>query len=182
MKYLLKKKFWALLGGEFVITNEQQEVVAFAKQKAFKLREEILVTTDIEKTQPLFSIKARNIIDFHGTYDIVDAQTGAFLGALRRKGFHSMIRDEWEVLAEGDRVIGIVKEESGALALVRRFLTNIIPQRYDLRIGEVDAGGFTQQFNLFLYNLEIDVDESLLDRRVAFATAILLGAIEGKQE
>lgn len=182
MKYTLRRKILTLLGKEFSILDENGELVAYAKQKAFKLREEMHIFADREMKTPLVTIKARNIIDFSATYDITDAVTGEILGAMRRQGFRSMFRDEWRILSPGDNEVGVIQEESGALAIVRRLLTNIVPQRFDLRIGDKDAGGFQQQFNLLRYVLEIEVDESLLDRRMAFASAVLLGAVEGRQE
>ncbi|MCC7304368.1 hypothetical protein IT418_03085 [bacterium] len=180
MKYLLKRKFFTLLGKEFTIFDDKNNIVAYAKQKAFKLKEEILVYTDSTKEQVLVSIKARNVWDFGATYDIRD-ENNELLGAFRRMGVRSMFRDEWRILTPGDNEIGVIQEESSILALVRRLLTNLVPQKFDLRIGESDVGGFQQQFNLFRYQLEIEIDETFLDKRMAFAAAILLGAIEGRQ-
>jgi len=182
MKYTLQRKFFVLLGKEFTILDEAGLVVGYAKQKAFKLREEIHIYADSTMQTPLISMKARNILDFGATFDIVDAVSGQSLGALRRMGIHSMFRDEWRILSPGDVEIGIIQEESGALAIIRRFLTNLIPQNYDVRIGEQDAGQLKQQFNFFRYVLDFEINEQLLDRRVAFAAAVLLGAIEGRQE
>lgn len=182
MKYTLKRKFFVLLGKEFSIVDENEKVLAYAKQKAFKLREEIHIYTDQTMTVPLLTIKARNIFDFGATFDVTDTKTGELLGALRRKGLRSMFRDEWHILTPGDNEIGIIQEESSLMAFVRRFLTNLVPQRFDLRVGGTDAGGFQQRFNLFMYILDVDVNETLLDKRIAFAAAVLLGAIEGRQE
>ena len=182
MKYTLKRKFLVLLGKEFSISDEQGNLVGYAKQKAFKLREELNVYKDSSMKEPLISMKARNILDFGATYDIKDSVTGEQLGALRRMGIRSMFRDEWRILSNGDNEIGIIQEESGLLAFIRRFLSNLVPQRFDLRVGNDDAGGFQQTFNPFLYILEIDVNEQLLDKRLAFAAAVLIGAIEGRQE
>lgn len=181
MKYLLKRKFFTLLGKEFTIYDDKDEVVAYAKQKAFKLKEEIQIYTNSTKSHLLASIKSRNIWDFGATYDVRD-DNGELLGAFRRLGVRSMFRDEWKILTPGDNEIGVIQEESSALALVRRLLTNIVPQKFDLRIGGSDIGGFQQQFNLLRYQLEIDVDETFLDKRMAFAAAVLIGAIEGRQE
>lgn len=181
MKFTLRKKILALLGSEYSILDEKGNLVAYAKQKAFKLKEEINIFEDTTMTDPLIKINARNIIDFHATYDVIDGETNEKLGSFQRQGVKSMFRDEWHVLDVDDKQIGIVQEESGTLAFLRRFITNLIPQRFDLRIGEEDAGGFEQAFNLFRYVLEIDVNEKLLDRRMAFAMAVLLGVIEGRQ-
>lgn len=182
MKYTLTRKILVLLGKEFRITDEQGIEVAYAKQKAFKLREELTIFSNSTMTEELVKIKARNILDFGATYDITDSKTGEKLGALRRMGIKSMFRDEWRILTAGDNEVGYIQEESGWMAFVRRFVTNLIPQRYDLRIGGTDAGGFEQVFSFIRYILEIDCNESLLDKRIAFAAAVLLGAIEGRQE
>ena len=182
MKYILKRKFFVLLGKEFTITDENNVLVAYAVQKAFKLKEELVIYADKEKTQPLVAMKARNILDFGATYDITDAVTGENLGAIRRMGLRSMFRDEWHILSTADQDIGIIQEESGYLAFIRRFVTNLVPQKYDLRIGEIDGGGFQQKFNLLQYEMEIDVNEALLDKRMAFSAGVLLGAVEGRQE
>lgn len=182
MKYTLKKKFFVLLGKEFSITNEEGLLVGYAKQKAFKLREELTIFADQQMTTPFVSIKARNIIDFNAIYDVFDATSGESLGAIRRMGFRSMLRDEWHIYSPGDNELAVVQEESGVLALVRRLLTNLVPQRFDLRVGDQDAGGFQQQFNPFKYVMDIEVNEALIDKRVAFACAVLLAAVEGRQE
>lgn len=182
MKYTLKRKFFVLLGKEFSILDSAGQLVGYAKQKAFKLREEIHIFADAEMKTPLVSMKARNILDFGATFDVVDDQTGQLLGALRRMGMRSLFRDEWRVLSPGGAELGVIQEESKLLAFVRRFMTNLVPQNYDLRIGDQDAGQFKQQFNLFQYTLDIEVNEELLSRKMAFAAAVLLGAIEGRQE
>lgn len=182
MAYHLHRKFLVLIGKEFSIKNDVGQTVAYARQKAFKLREEIIVYENESMSDALFSIKARNIIDFNGTYDIIEHGSGQIIASLQRQGFASMLRDEWKVFNSSGAEIGIIQEESMGLALIRRFLLNLIPQKFDFRIGTEDVGGFQQEFNLFFYNLAIEVKEDVIDRRVAFAAAILLGAIEGKQE
>ncbi|PIY17094.1 hypothetical protein CO112_03955 [Candidatus Dojkabacteria bacterium CG_4_9_14_3_um_filter_150_Dojkabacteria_WS6_41_13] len=182
MKYTLTRKFFVLLGKEFSITDEQGVLVGYAKQKAFKLREELTIFSDREMKTPLVSMKARNILDFGATYDVHDEISGQTLGSFRRMGARSLFRDEWRIYAPNSEEIGIIQEESKILAFVRRFMTNIIPQNYDLRIGAEDAGGFKQRFNLIKYVLDFEVNEQLLNKYLAFAAAVLLGAIEGRQE
>ena len=58
------------------------------------------------------SIKARNVVDFSASYDVIDSKTGNKLGALRRKGWASILRDSWEVLDADDVVIGKIEEDS----------------------------------------------------------------------
>ena len=45
----------------------------------------------------LLSIQARQIIDFSAAYDVYDGSTGSKVGALKRKGMKSILRDECEI-------------------------------------------------------------------------------------
>ncbi|MDD2921963.1 MAG: hypothetical protein PHQ36_06720 [Anaerolineales bacterium] len=182
-QYVLKRQFMAL-GGKFRVFDSSENLVLYVEQKLFKLREDIRVYADESKAREILVIKARQIVDFSAAYDVMDSATGQKVGALRRKGLASMLRDEWEVLDVNDAVIGKLFEDSMGLALVRRFLSNLVPQNYDLLIGATRVADYKQNFNPFTYALNIDFSMDAakqLDRRLGLAAAILLAAIEGKQ-
>jgi hypothetical protein len=181
--YSLRRRFLTLAGAQFHILSPDDRPLFFSKLKAFRLREDIRLYRDESQTEELLLIKARQIIDFSAAYDVTDPATGTVLGALRRKGFKSMFRDHWEVLDPYGNVVGDVKEDGQAL--LRRFIpfANLIPQTYTLRLGGQAVATLKQRFNLFLYKLDVTVhDPSVVDPRLPVAAAILLGAIEGKQE
>jgi uncharacterized protein YxjI len=182
-RYLLKRQVFAL-AGKFRFFDPSGRLVLFSEQKMFKLREDIRVYSDESKTQEVLMIKARQIIDFSAAFDVVDSATGQKVGALRRKGLASILRDEWEILDVGDNVIGRLFEDSMGLALLRRFLTNLIPQNYDITMGTDRVADLKQAFNPFAYQLNIDFSMDIskrLDRRLGLAAGILLAAIEGRQ-
>jgi len=183
--YLLKRQVLALTG-KFRLYNPTNDLVLFSQQKKFRLKEDIRVYADESKSQELLLIKARQIIDFSAAYDVCDGVTGAKVGVLRRKGWKSMVRDEWDVLDANDQPIGTVQEDSVARALLRRFLLGKwLPQDYDFLMHGKRVADLKQRFHLFRYELEVDfrLDTSgVLDRRLGIAAAILLGTIEGKQE
>ncbi|HRQ25117.1 MAG TPA: hypothetical protein PLF42_16945, partial [Anaerolineales bacterium] len=149
-QYLLKRQVFALTG-KFRFYDPMGNLVMFSEQKMFRLREDIRVYSDETKSQEVLMIKARQIIDFSAAYDVVDSVGGQKVGALRRKGLQSMLRDEWEVLDVGDNVIGKLFEDSMGMALLRRFLSSLIPQNYDILIGENRAADLKQNFNPFTY-------------------------------
>jgi uncharacterized protein YxjI len=182
-QYLLKRQVFALTG-KFRFYDPLGNLVLFSQQKMFRLREDIRVYTDEDKTQEVLMIKARQIIDFSAAFDVVDSATGQKVGALRRKGFKSLLRDEWEVLDAGDNVVGMLFEDSMGMALLRRFLASFIPQNYDITMGAERVADLRQRFNPFAYQLDMDfsMDASRkLDRRIGIAAGILLAAIEGRQ-
>ncbi|MCE9608892.1 MAG: hypothetical protein K8R23_01560 [Chthoniobacter sp.] len=117
--------------------------------------------------------------------DVFDPEIGGVkIGALKRKGLKSILKDEWVFMDAADREIGLIKEDSLFLALVRRFLTNLIPQTYEGNIGGVRVCQFKQNFNPFVMKVTLDFSPDLnavLDRRLGLAAAVLLCAIEGKQ-
>lgn len=152
--------------------------------KAFKLREDIRLYTREDKAEELLTIKARQIIDFSATYDVVDPATGQPVGALRRKGMKSMVQDEWEIFDPHGIPIGVIQEDSLILALIRRFATNLIPQKYHGTVQGDQVFTFHQNFNPFTLRYELDFSADVmdkLDRRLGIAAAVLLCAIEGRQ-
>ncbi len=182
-QYLLKRQVFAL-AGKFRFFDPSGKLVLFSEQKMFKLREDIRVYSDESKTQEVLMIKARQIIDFSTAYDVVDSATGQKVGALRRKGLASILRDEWEILDAGDHVVGKLFEDSMGLALLRRFLSGLIPQNYDITLGTDRVADLKQNFNPFSYQLNVDFSMDInlkLDRRIGLAAGILLAAVEGRQ-
>ena len=182
-QYLLKRQVFALTG-KFRFFDPNGRLLLFSEQKMFKLREDIRVYSDESKAQEVLMIKARQIVDFSAAYDVVDSVMGQKVGALRRRGWASMLRDEWEVLDAGDNVIGKLFEDSMGLALLRRFLSNLIPQNYDIAFGADRVADLKQNFNPFTYELNIDFSMDInhrLDRRLGLAAGILLAAVEGRQ-
>ncbi|HQV63988.1 MAG TPA: hypothetical protein PKV19_08300 [Anaerolineales bacterium] len=182
-QYLLKRQVFAL-AGKFRFYEPGGKLVLFSEQKMFKLREDIRVFSDESKSQEVLMIKARQFIDFSAAYDVVDSATGQKIGALRRKGLASMLRDEWEILDVSDNVIGKLFEDSMGLALIRRFLSNLVPQNYDITMGADRVADLKQNFNPFTYELNLDFSMDInhrLDRRLGIAAGILLAAVEGRQ-
>ncbi len=182
--YLLKRQVFALTG-KFRFYDPSGRQVLFSEQKMFRLREDIRVYTDENKQQEVLMIKARQIIDFAAAYDVIDSASGEKVGVLRRKGWSSILRDEWEVLNAQDQPIGVLFEDSMGLALLRRLVVgSLLPQNYDLTLGQTRVADLKQRFNLFRYELDLDMSMDAarqLDPRLGIAAAILLAAIEGRQ-
>ncbi len=184
-RYLLRKKFFKLFGGAFHIYDDAGNVAFYSKMKAFKLKEDLRVFTSEEMNEEVLSIKARNILDISATYDVTDSASGRKIGALRRKGLKSILRDEWLILDANDQEVGNIQEDSLALALVRRLLSNLVPQTFQGTMGGAPIFTFRQRFNPFIQKIELDFSldrGGKLDRRLGIAAAVLLCAIEGRQQ
>ncbi|MCH7945704.1 MAG: hypothetical protein IIC73_06790 [Armatimonadetes bacterium] len=184
-RYELKRQMFKLVGADFRIYDTAGNLVLFSHQKGFRLKEDIRVYTDETKQHEALVITARQIIDFSAAYDVWDPVAQQRVGALKRKGWKSILRDEWIVMDAHDREIAVVIEDSSLLALLRRFLTNLIPQNYGMLVnGTTQVADYKQHWNPFLYWLSMDFSMdrgSAIDPRLKIATGILLAAIERRQ-
>ena len=185
--YWVRRKVLKLFGGSFHIYDSKDELVLFSSQKAFKMKEDIRVFSDESMNDERLVIQARSVIDFSAAYDVVDSASGEKLGAFRRKGLKSLFKDSWELLDNSENVLGKLQEDSGCAALVRRFgggLAALIPQSFFLEIDGKRAVTYSQRFNPFIFKMDVNLEKGsreLLDPRMALAGAILLVAIEGRQ-
>ncbi len=183
-QYLVRRKVLKILGAAFHIYEPDGRLAFYSQLKAFKLKEDIRLYTDESMSTEALVIKARQILDFSAAYDVIDPATNEKVGALKRKGLKSILKDEWLIMDSADHEIGSIKEDSMVLALLRRFVINLIPQSFEGTIGGVKVCSFKQNFNPFVTKINIDFTPDTgnrLDRRLGMAAAVLLCAIEGRQ-
>ncbi|MEX2238769.1 MAG: hypothetical protein WEB00_14695 [Dehalococcoidia bacterium] len=117
---------------------------------------------------------------------MADTATGEKVGALKRKGFKSILKDEWILMDREDQEIGLVQEDGTGLALLRRFggiIAFLFPQRYTGTVRGRTVCTFRRNFNPFVQKISLDFSpdtEGALDRRLGIAVALLLTTIEQK--
>jgi hypothetical protein len=185
--FKVRDKFFELFAQQFRVLDPSDNEIFFVKMKAFRIREDIRVCSDPDFKQEALILRARTVFDFGVTFDVIDPATQRRVGSLRRKGLKSMIRDEWAILNYDDRELGIIEEDSWALALVRRFLFQFLPQHYHLKVGAQQVGRFSRPLRLPFTRGILSTDWTpaaapSIDPRLMVAAAILLMAIEGKQD
>mgnify|MGYP000156124326 CR=1 FL=1 len=186
-KVVIRKNIISFLGAKLQIFDGEGQPILYSHMKAFKLKEDIRLYNDESMQQELLAIRARSMIDFSATYDVFDGMKHEKVGAFRRKGMKSLLKDEWIILDTNDREIGLIKEDNMLFALIRRVLPfpNLIPQSYDVEINGRRISTFKQDFNPFVMKLNLDfsLDSTMsFDRRMGIAAGILLCTIEGHQE
>ena len=184
--YLIRQKIFKLFGAAFHIFDPSGHIAFYSKQKAFKLKEDIRIYTGEDMNTEVLTIKTDQILDIGATYQVYDPQQGGVhIGSLRRKGLKSIIRDEWVFLDAAGQEIGLIQEDSTALALLRRFYLGwLLPQQYNGSIKNIPVCNFKRNFNPFVSKVDLDYSmdhQGVLDRRLGIAAAVLLVAIEGKQ-
>jgi hypothetical protein len=182
-----RRQVFKLVGAAFRLQTTDGRLLAYSRQKAFKLKEDIRVYADEAQQVALLHIQADRVIDFSAAYRVVDATTGEPIGGLRRKGWSSMLRDSWEILDPQGMVRGRVLEDSSWKALVRRMVdiaSILMPQTFLIQVDGRTVATMRQNHNVFAPKFFVDLGadtEGLLPRPLAIAAVILLLAIEGRQ-
>ena len=181
--YLFRRKVFKLFGGAFYVYDEKENLLFYSKQKAFTLREDFRVYLNEPQMKELLTIKTPQILDISATFNIEDATTGGIIGAIKRKGLKSIVKDEWIFLSKEGQEIGKLTESSTAKALLSRG-TNLIPQTYViLSTNGREVAKIKQHFNplVLKYTMTIVEPEPSIDPRLLISSGILLAGIERKQ-
>lgn len=183
-RYELRRRFFNLIHTNFFIHAPSGEIALYGRKRGFRLKEDIRLYGDEELQREILSIQARQRLDFSASYDVIDSRDGKQIGTIQRKGLRSLLRDEWHVFDAAERPLAIVQEDSAQLALVRRFLSNLVPQSFHITMAGSVVGEIRQHFNPIRLRLSIDFSADSrrqLDRRLGLAVASLLGTIEKRQ-
>lgn len=131
--YPLTLTFKVLTISSYVrVVDATGQLVAYVKQRAFRLREDVTIFADEAQTQPLYHIKANQIIDIGATYSISTAQ-GRPLGAVRQHGMRTLWKATYDILDETGGPIGVIHEEDAWVKVV------------DGLVGEIPLVGFVIQ-------------------------------------
>jgi hypothetical protein len=101
-------------------TGSKGQLVAFAQQKRLAFKEKVLFYSDVEKTQPIFTLRAEKVLDVHGRYLVEDMQ-GNLIGGFKKEFKKSLIKSTWTILGQNDQPLFTVAENSLTLAIFRRF-------------------------------------------------------------
>jgi uncharacterized protein YxjI len=158
-----------------IYEGDGEDPILASAQKKFRLKEDFRFL-DPESDEERFRVKADSVLDVAAAYDIEDSTTGERVGSVRRS-VKSMVKHEYELLdADGD-VVGVVKEDSVANAIIRRFVTTLVPFSYVIEgptgehLGEVN-GAFSLRDR---YSIDLSSD---LDPRLAVIATVVIDAIE----
>lgn len=164
------------IGNKYTIYEEgADDPFLESAQKKFRMKEDFRFT-DPETGDERFQVKADSVLDVAAAYDIVDTVSDERVGSVSRK-VKSFLKHEYDLRdADGD-VVAVLKEDSMLKALVRRFLTTLVPFSYVLespsgeRLGSV-SGAFSLRDR---YTVDIEGD---VDPRLVVIATVVVDAIE----
>jgi uncharacterized protein YxjI len=92
------------------VVDAAGQLVSYAKQRAFRLKEDVTIYADEAQTQALYQIKANQIFDIGATYSISSAD-GRSLGALRQRGMRTLWSATYDILDDNGSAVGLIQEQ-----------------------------------------------------------------------
>lgn len=99
------------LASQIYVRDANGTLLAYVRQKLLKLKEDVIVFGDAERTRPLYRIRADRIIDIGARYTITEANGEVPLGSVRQRGLRSFWRAQYEIERDGQPAYR-VREES----------------------------------------------------------------------
>jgi len=185
-QYTIRRKVFKILGAGFHIYDHSGALVGYCKQRALRIREDLRIYTDETCSEELLVISTRSVFDISGAYT-VSLRSGDAIGAFKRHGIRSVLRDKWSVFGPGGEPLGEIREDSAWRALVRRgheLLAALVPQRFEfLGPDERRFATYRTHMNPVVHRLGVAIHEQddLVDELLILAGGCLLMAIEQRQ-
>lgn len=177
--YRIKRPFWSFFERTFRVFSTDGQLFMLVRHPIFRLREEILVWADEARTRPLLRVKSRQMIAINFTFDVFDAASNELLGSIQKRGFKSIIRDKFLILAPDGTEIGTA-EEQGA-SILRRFIP-LLTSKHAITIDGEQVAFIRQVFRFFIKEFDVTLSPSKVDPRFVLAIALLALMAEARRE
>jgi len=180
-QFTIKQKIVSL-GNKYYIypglkPGRKDPEIGFIHQKLLKLKEDIRIYHDSSMQTEVMRIKQEQIIDFSGSYQVIDSHSNQLIGILQRKGLKSMFKDEWIIMNPNRQEIGKVKEDGGFMWFLRRFILKWLPMVYHIEMGGQKLATIKEKAiklaDTYYLDLSLDVNNTI-DRRLAIAAMIMM--------
>lgn len=178
-QYVIRRKFWSIFERVFRVFTGDGQLIMYIQHPLLKLREEFLVYADEARARPLLRVVSRQVVALNFCYDVADAQTGALLGTVQKRGLRSLVRDTFVILDPLGIEIGCAQEQGAAL--LRRLLP-LLPSRHAIFVGGEQVAEIRQRFRLFTKEFAVTTRPSPLDPRFVLAVALLALIAEARRE
>ena len=181
-RFFVKQKI-ALTANRYEIRGANPDgtegpVIAMAQQKRLAFKEKVTFFSDEARTIPVFSFKARNIMELAAVYDVFDA-AGTPIGFFQKDFKASLLRSSFHFGGFGIDAYG--QERNQLVAIFRRFVD--LPFTFHFDFTDKNSGQIvlssTKKFAL-RDRYTIDVPDSRIDFRLAAAMAVGLDALLGR--
>ena len=112
------------IASQLSVRDSAGVLLCYVKQKAFRLKEDVVVYGDEAQERPLYRIQADRVLDISAQYAITDVVSGREIGRVRRRGMRSFWRAHYEVERDGATLFTI-QEENPWVKVIDGFLGEI---------------------------------------------------------
>jgi hypothetical protein len=162
--------------------------LAFVRQKKLAIKEDIRFFADESQAEELFRIKARQVFDVRGRYDVT-TPGGERLGTVEKVFGISLLRSTWRIYDAREQQVALAQERSMPVAILRRAIDfvpygELIPIlfQFTITMDGREVGELRRPVGLRdRYILKLAGDpERRIDRRVAVALAVALDALQSR--
>lgn len=99
------------LANDFTAIDGNGKMVAYVRQKMFKLKEDISIFSDESKSKVIYNIKADKWLDFSAAYTFFD-EYGIEFGKVVRKGWSSLWKTNYEIIDQHQNFQYRIREEN----------------------------------------------------------------------
>jgi hypothetical protein len=99
------------LSNDFTAIDQSGNILAYARQKMFKLKEDIEIFTDESRLQLAYRIRADRWLDFSASYAFTDHQDNV-LGKVGRKGWKSIWKAQYEIFDRDNNMLYHIREKN----------------------------------------------------------------------
>lgn len=102
---------------QVTVTDAGGQVVAYVKQQAFKLKEDITIFADEAQTHPLYRMNANRILDFNANYAITTPD-GQAVGGVYRPGARTLWKASYTLNDATGHQVGLIHEENAWIKVI----------------------------------------------------------------
>jgi len=179
-EFIIEQKIFTL-GKKYFIKDHERNKVGYC-EKGSMFKDGLTVYKDRGKSEELFRIKQKSLTKFTGLFKVLSPEEKT-IGYLKRRGFRSVVRDEWTLLDPKKDKVGSAKSDYVLKDLVRMKYLKSIPYRYTIHQGERKIGVYKQRLTLLKNSYKLQMKEDpyeKIDRRSLLSLAICLDAVEEK--
>lgn len=157
--------------------DEQGRTLAFVRNTKCEWSKNFRVFTDPTLSFELLAINPVRDREPGRHFDIIDSVNSGIVGRIRHVSAPGLQRQQWELLGPEREDICVIREDSALLGLMRRYLTESVPQSYTFNAAQGAFGSAIRATGLFSPEMEIDLGEDsakLIDRRLIVAALVLI--------
>ncbi|WP_084959204.1 hypothetical protein [Thermoactinospora rubra] len=167
--------------------GKEGPLVAVARHKRMALKEQVRFYADEDRRTPLFSFKARQLVDLGAAYDVLD-RSGVPIGSFRKDFARLLLRSTRHL--DQPALEGMVGSERGmSVAIVRRLwdlmpvvdaIPFFIPYHFDFHAPDGSRVLALTKKMRVRDSYVLEIFDRRLDWRLAVAQAVALDALQSR--